>query len=119
MKNKEVRKLRREICKNFRMMNNNLCDDYLWRGRFEVRMKDFQYRKYFDNSGYQVWVCAQFIDHKTGQTKDLWGDYFDWTSGWKVFVAINNFIVEDCHVWEYDKEDPNYPTNDKTVYRGK
>ena len=48
MKNKEVRKLRREICKNFRMMNNNLRDDYLWRGRFEVRMKDFQYRKYFD-----------------------------------------------------------------------
>ena len=119
MKNKEVRKLRREICKNFRMMNNNLRDDYLWRGRFEVRMKDFQYRKYFDNSGYQVWVCARLIDHKTGQIRDLWGNYFDWTSGWKVFVEMNNFIVEECHVWEYDKEDPNYPTNDKTVYRSK
>ena len=30
---------------------------------------------------------------------------------------MNIFIIEDCHVWEYDKKDPNYPTNDKTVYR--
>lgn len=119
MKNKEVRKLRRGICKNFRMMNNNLRDDFLWRGRFEIRMKDFQYKKYPDNSGYQVWVYAQFIDHKTGQTKESWGDYFDWTSGWSMFVEMNNFIIEDCHVWEYDKKDPNYPTNDKTVYRSK
>ena len=31
MKNKEVLKLRRKICKGFRLMNNNLRDDYLWR----------------------------------------------------------------------------------------
>lgn len=119
MKNKEVRKLRRGICKNFRAMNDNIRDDSLWRGRFEIRMKDFQYKKYYDNSGYQVWVRAQFIDHKTGQTKESWGDYFDWISGWRMFREMNNFIVEDCHVWEYEREDPNYPTNDKTVYRSK
>ena len=115
-----AKKIKRDINRSMRHMNENIANDYLWRGRFEVRMEQFHYHWYEDKSGVYAYVLLRYTDLKTGQTWKKWYSDIEISgrySGWHLFMDMNNFIVGECKVWDVDKDDPNHPKNDKTVYR--
>lgn len=117
---KRAKKIKRDINRSMRRMNENIVNDDLWRGRFEVRMEQFQYRWYEDKSGIDAHVLLRYTDLKTGKVWRKWYNDIELSShfgGWHLFVDMNNFIVEECKVWDMDRDDPNHPRNDKTVYR--
>ena len=117
---KRAKKIKRDINRSMRRMNQNIVNDNLWRGRFEVRMEQFQYCWYEDKSGIDARVLLRYIDLKTGKVWRKWYDDIELSSrfgGWRLFSDMNNFIVEECKVWDMDRDDPNHPRNDKTVYR--
>lgn len=115
----KIKKHIRSANKTARHMNNIILNDNLWRGRFYMRQKSVQWEQYSDKSGLNVLYCYEFVDLKTGFTKDYWFDglTMDFNSSFngKVGWTMNKFIVEDCQVWEKEEREQLY--SDKTVYR--
>lgn len=68
---------------------------------------------YEDHSGLTGKVAYDFIDLKTGYTKRMYFDTLEFTFwyGTAIWRAMNDFIVEDCNVWNEDVY------KDLTVYR--
>ena len=101
---KRIRKIQRQINRAVRKLNESICADNLWRGRFVVHQVDRAYQQFFDRSGYDFYVFLQFLDKKTGQNKTIPFEYFSFCFAGHLGWAMNNFIVQDCDVWK--KEDP-------------
>lgn len=117
---KRAKKIKRDINRAMRRMNQNIVNDDLWRGRFEVRMEQFHYGWYEDKSGVYAHMLLRYNDLKTGQTWKKWYNNIEISGpfgSWKMFLDMNSFIIEICKVWDMDRDDPNHPRNDKTVYR--
>lgn len=116
---KRAKKNKRMMNKVMRALNDNILNDNLWHGRFVSRMKAFHYQWYEDGSGVSCRYVYEFKDLKTGQTKLYYFDGLDARPPfhWHVFWAMNSFITEVCNVWRVDKDSPDYPYNDKTIYR--
>lgn len=102
-------------------INNSIAEDDLWRGRFIMRQKKFQFYQYDDKSGLYVDFWYEFEDLKTGQKKiylfnnlemDFNGPFIS-----HVWWAMNSFIVDYCDVWREDGKEAIYA--DKTFYRRK
>lgn len=117
MKNKELKKIQHYVNYHVKRANNNILNDNLWNGRFLVKQVERIDRRYEDCSGYYCNFYFEFVDLKTGQK----GEFFDWHIHndsiffpAHLFEALNNFIVNDCKVWELDN-----PRKDKTIYRTK
>lgn len=87
------------ICRN---MNTSIRNDDLWRGRFVVEQVATYMEWFNDKSGGLLHCILRFRDKKTGITKIWYTDCLD--VNWRMFYQMNNFIVEDCAVW--DNEDP-------------
>lgn len=106
---KELRRMNRYI----RQMNDNIKNDDLWRGRFYARQVEVQRATYLDDhySLHCVFVY-EFIDLKTGKKKRYVYENFFHGVSWKIFRDMNDFIVEECRVWD----EPDIRT-DKTVWR--
>ena len=113
---KSRRKMRKKaqhtINKNIRAINRNIEEDNLWRGRFVMRQVNARWSAFEDGSGGELFATILIIDKRTGQTKTVYVDNYDYP--WYYFQAINNFIVDDCAVWE--KEGRDFLYNDKTDY---
>lgn len=102
MRSHNRRKHQRWLNSFCRWVNKSIADDPLWLGRFVVEQKATEMEWFDDKSGGLLYCLLQFRDKKTGKTK-LWStDCLEAT--WQMFVKMNNFIVEDCEVWE--KEQP-------------
>lgn len=116
---KRAQKNKRMMNKVMRNLNNNILNDSLWCGRFVAKMKAFHYQWYEDGSGVCCRYVYEFKDLKTGHTKTYCFDGIDATPSFRgrIFWAMNNFITEECDVWRVDRDSPDYPYNDKTVYR--
>lgn len=100
---KRVQKIQRKINKKVKAMNKSIETDDLWLGRFYARQKSRKAYQYEDKSGYCVFVTITIFDKKTGFSKDFRFDHYDILfGGWKLWEAMNNFIIEDCKVWEED-----------------
>lgn len=116
---KRAKKNKRMMNKVMRALNDNILNDNLWRGRFVARMKAFHYKWYEDGSGISCRYAYEFKDLKTGHTRIYYFDGLDVLPLFQVHIyhTMNHFIVEECDVWRVDKNSPDYPYNDKTVYR--
>ncbi len=113
---KSRRKMRKKaqhtINKNIRAINKSIENDNLWRGRFVMRQVNARWSAFEDGSGGELFATILIIDKRTGQTKTAYIDNYD--HSWRYFEAMNNFIVDDCAVWE--KEGRDFLYNDKTDY---
>lgn len=113
---KSRRKMRKKaqhiINKNIRAINKNIEKDNLWRGRFVMCQTNARWNAFKDGSGGVLFATILMIDKRTGQTKTVYFDNYDHT--WHYFEAMNNFIVDDCKVWE--KEGRDFLYNDETDY---
>lgn len=115
----KIKKHIRSANKTARWMNNIILNDDLWRGRFYMRQKSVQWEQYCDKSGLNILYCYEFIDLKTGFTKDYWIDglelEYNGPFTFHVWQKMNDFIVKECDVWRKEGRDALYA--DKTVYR--
>ena len=84
-----------------RLVNHNIEIDTLWLGRFVVEQKGTEMEWFDDNSGGLLYCLLQFRDKKTGRTS-LWQANCLEVEIW-MWYKMNNFIVEDCNVWELEK----------------
>lgn len=115
----KIKKYIRSANKTIRDLNDGILHDDLWRGRFYARQKKYWKQEYEDKSGLQVIFLYEFVDLKTGQTKEYWFDNLDldynMSFKYRIWKAMNDFIVEVCDVWRKEGCDALYA--DKTVYR--
>lgn len=95
-------------CRN---VNKIIENDNLWLGRFYIS-QNRTYMEWFDDGSGGL-ICAEIVmhDRKTGKTKTKWYDGLDME--WKMWWDLNDFIINDCNVWE---EVPN-PYENKIDYR--
>lgn len=122
MKNKRCKKLQRDVNFVIRKLNENICADDLWQGRFMVRQKAAHIGMYEDLSGTCGNFLMEFVDKKTGASTTQWFDYMEilgaWFSrntgrcGWRIWGAMNNFITDYLDVW--NKENPTKERHDYT-----
>lgn len=117
----KIKKYLRSANKTIRCVNDGILHDDLWHGRFYARQKKYWKQEYEDKSGLHVVFLYEFIDFKTGQTKDYWFDNLDLDYNmffkYKIWQSMNDFIVKECDVWRKEGRDALYA--DKTVYRRK
>ena len=117
----KIKKHLRSANKTIRCVNDGILHDDLWRGRFYARQKKYWKQEYEDKSGLHVVFLYEFIDLKTGQTKDYWFDNLDLDYNmffkYKIWQSMNDFIVKECDVWGKEGRDMLY--SDKTIYRRK
>ena len=96
-----------------RYINKSIEDDDLWLGRFYVRQNRTFIEWFEDNSGGLMYAEIHMIDKKTKKVRVGW--YSGLEMDWKFWRDFNNFIIEDCKVWE---EIPDIRTN-RIDYRKK
>ena len=109
----ERKKRQRSLNRLFRKVNRGIENDSLWRGRFVVQQDKTEWIPYEGSRDYELFVCYYFVDKKTGQKSHGKWERAQWLElSSKLFWDMNNFIVEDCRVWDNDD-----PRNDKTDYR--
>lgn len=87
-----------------RLINQNIENDDLWRGRFYVRQVAAQWYEYEDKSGAELWVVLRFIDKATGfywETAET-VNHWRWYNGIHLWRAMNDFITEKTNVWRSD-----------------
>lgn len=92
----------RRINRYMRDLNNNIKNDNLWQGRFYVHQIGRQRYNYEDGSGMELWVTLEFVDRKTGRTKQILDTVNSWTFSGDLWIEMNNFIVSDVNVWSED-----------------
>lgn len=112
---KDMKVHQRKMNKMVRDLNENIRKDDLWQGRFTMKQVAAQREVYFDHSGAELWVVLEMKDRKTGHTKqirDTVNHYYMWNGG-HLWWEMNNFIVEDCGVWEEN------PTPNSAKYKEK
>lgn len=117
----KIKKYIRSANRVAKSINDSIAEDHLWRGRFVMRQKSFQYYQYSDKSGLRVLFEYEFEDIKTGQKKTYFFNNLEMDFNGPfishVWWAMNSFIVEYCAVWREDGKEAIYA--DKTVYRRK
>lgn len=109
------KKHQRAVNRIVRKLNKSIENDDLWRGRFFCRQKEAYFHIYDDMSGANLYVLLEMVDKKTGLTRKFMTDSFYLSGPFgcsKLFLEMNDFIVEDCYVWY--KEEPH---QDKIDYR--
>ena len=87
-----------------RLINKNIENDDLWKGRFYVRQVAAQWYEYEDKSGAELWVVLRFIDKVTGfywETAET-VNHWRWYNGNRLWWAMNDFITEKTNVWQTD-----------------
>ena len=135
MRKGAVKNFHKQVVKIWKSMNDNICKDDVWLGRFEIREKQQFYKMFDDGSGYQAWYVVEAIDKKTGRSaRKVLDTYFGVNThdeedktlnrdnkislrffSNKLWEFVNNFIIEDCQVWQ---EQPS-PYDNRVDYRPK
>ena len=113
------KKHQRALNKQFRRLNKGIENDDLWRGRFVAIQDRSFFIKWEDNSGYYLMVEYHFIDKKNGQEswRHFWDNAGHLCTTSKLWWDMNDFIVNESEAWKHERDDPEYPDNDKTDYR--
>ena len=89
-----------------RYVNKIIEDDDLWLGRFYISQARSNMIWFEDRSGGVISVEIVMHDRKTGITRNHW--YTGLDMEWRFWRDFNNFIIEDCKVWE---EEPDIRSN--------
>lgn len=109
------KKIQRHINSVLRNLNKNIERDNLWLGRFYCHQKNIRYEMSEDGSYRYAKAEIEFIDRKIGRTLIRYFDKEDFMgSTWRIWCAMNDFIVEYCDVWN---EDPRPSVKNPWDYR--
>ena len=106
MRDKMWKKYQSKLNKKIKILNRNIAEDNLWRGRFIFRQIEAGWEK-FDNKSGILRVVIRAYDKKTKLFRDYSLDYcpsfasIDWSLSMDI---CNNFIINFLQVWKY--EDP-------------
>ena len=122
MRKGAVKSFHKKVIKILQKMNENIKNDDVWLGRFEVREKQQFYARFEDGSGYQAWYVIEVFDKKTGQsfaklldthfgiyTNDAEDAHLEYHNriALRFFAShlwemVNNFIIDMVKVWDED-----------------
>ena len=81
-----------------RYVNKVIENDDLWLGRFYISQNRTFMDWFEDNSGGIMIAEIVMHDRKTGKTRSQFYDGLD--MGWRFWYDFNDFIINDCKVWE-------------------
>lgn len=113
MRDKQRRTAQRRVNKLIRVLNKDIENDPLWKGRFYAHQMRASWYRFEDNSGGELNLEIRLTDKKTGYIKNIYLDNYN--IDWHLWLEMNNFIVEDCQVWQH--RDTDNPYKDTTDYR--
>lgn len=117
MKNKTLKEMQRNVNYIVKAMNKSLFEDDLWKGRFAIKQTK-RIDQYVDYNFYACRYFFKLIDKATGKETETCFAFWTWADkkhikGFitsKLFMAMNEFIIEDCKVWEENPR-PNIRTS--------
>lgn len=95
-----------------RYINRVMEEDTLWLGRFCVKQEGTEMHWFEDGSGGVMRAKITMRDKKTNLQETDYYTGFD--MDWKLWLDLNNFIVNKCKVWS---ESPSVYEN-RIDYRG-
>ena len=95
MKRKNHQRWFNQYCRH---INKVMIDDDLWLGRFCVKQEATHMEWFEDKSGGIMSALLTMRDKKTGKVKTKWYDGLE--MDWKFWWDFNDFIIQDCKVWE-------------------
>lgn len=108
-----IKKRQRRFNKTMRLVNKNIEQDSLWRGRFVMRQLDRTISPYEDGSGATIRYKIGMYDKKTNRY--AYGFIEDYNlaifNDYVANRAMNKFITEIIDVWHNEE-----PKNDTTDY---
>lgn len=93
-KNRKVHQ--RAMNRLMRILNKQIENDDVWKGRYYVRQKAHQWYEYEDKSGAELLVVLELHDQTTGKSKELADTVNHWRflGGNSLWMAMNDFIVK-------------------------
>lgn len=95
MKRKNHQRWFNQYC---RYVNKIIENDDLWLGRFYIKQEATNMKWFEDKSGGIMYALILMCDKKTGITRSKWYDGLGME--WQFWWDFNNFIINDCKVWE-------------------
>lgn len=98
MRDKQCKKAQTRINKYVKTFNRDLTTDTLWRGRFQIRQREYNWSKFDDGSGGILNVWFEIRDLKTGTFHGFLVDNYNYK--YKMWEKVNWFIAERSGVWE-------------------
>ena len=104
MRDKMWKKYQSKLNKKIKVLNKDIAEDNLWRGRFIFRQIEAGWEK-FDNKSGILRVIIRAYDKKTKLFRDYSLDYcpsfasVDWSLSMDI---CNNFIINFLQVWKYE-----------------
>ena len=116
-----VKKVQRRVNALIKRQNKALAADELWLGRFYIRQLCRDVWRFEDGSGAMVSFLFEIADKKTGKRDIVRLDNYELRvafrrggGSWKLFEALNDFIIKRVDVWA---EDPRPSIKTAVDYR--
>ena len=104
-----VKKVQRRVNALIKRQNEALAEDELWLGRFYMRQLRRDVWRFEDGSGACVSFLFEMVDKKTGIRDICRLDNYELRvafkrggGSWKLFEALNDFIIKKVNVWHED-----------------
>ena len=107
---KEKSRIKKNIKEAITKINNNVYNDDLWLGRFEIILNKIRFQRFEDWSGYTALIEITLLDKRTNLIKKEYVSYSEIFLESHLWKFMNDFIVETVKVWQ---EDPS-PEREKT-----
>lgn len=104
MRDKMWKKYQSKLNKKIKILNKDIAEDNLWRGRFIFRQIEAGWER-FDNKSGLLRVIIRAYDKKTKLFRDYFLDYcpFFVSIDWSLNMDIcNDFIINFLQVWKYE-----------------
>ena len=102
MKSQKRKKYKRAVNRLVRVFNEDIKNDWLWNGRFEISQDWSAFEPYADHSGASYYVGLVITDKKTGYKEYTYMDNYE--IEWHMWEWANYCITDKWGVWN---ENPN------------
>lgn len=99
---KEKSRIKKNIKEAIDKINNNVYNDDLWLGRFEMILNKIRFQRFEDWSGYTALIEITLLDKRTSLTKKEYVGYSEIFLGSHLWNFMNDFIVQVVKVWQED-----------------
>ena len=104
-----IKKVQRRVNALIKRQNQALAEDELWLGRFYIKQLRRDVWRFEDGSGACISFLFEMVDKKTGIRDICRLDNYELRvafkrggGSWKLFEALNDFIIEKVDVWHED-----------------
>lgn len=99
---KEKSRIKKNIKEAVNKINNNVYNDDLWLGRFEMILNKIRFQRFEDWSGYIALIEITLLDKRTNLIKKEYVSYSEIFLESHLWKFMNDFIVETVKVWQED-----------------